>query len=138
MAKTVCRERGFTLTELLIVVVIIGILTAITYPAYRGFVLQSNRSDAHISLLEASQQLERWFTENNTYAGYTYNGTDITTSGSAAASRQGHYALQFTADPGASGYTLGATASGDQASDSECITLTIDQTGLRTPAGCWD
>ena len=89
MAKTVCRERGFTLTELLIVVVIIGILTAITYPAYRGFVLQSNRSDAHISLLEASQQLERWFTENNTYAGYTYNGTDITTSGSAAASRQG-------------------------------------------------
>lgn len=138
MSRSTRRERGFTLTELLIVVVIIGILTAITYPAYRGFVLESNRSDAHISLLEASQQLERWFTENNTYAGYTYNGTDIRTSGTAAASRQGHYGLQFTVDPGAAGYTLGASAIGGQTDDSGCTTLTVDQAGLRTPAACWD
>jgi type IV pilus assembly protein PilE len=60
--------RGFTLIEMMITVAIIGILAAIAYPNYSQYVERSNRNDAKAVLLEASQYMERWFTQSRTYS----------------------------------------------------------------------
>ncbi|MGH8467618.1 MAG: type IV pilin protein [Gammaproteobacteria bacterium] len=58
---------GFTLIEVMIVVAIVGILSAIAYPSYQQHVRSSRRADAQAALLELAQIMERRFTENNGY-----------------------------------------------------------------------
>lgn len=122
---------GFTLIELMITVVIVGILASIAYPSYRNYVTQTRRSDAQIALTQAANQQERFFTECNWYAA-TLNGTrgcgTNTTGilGISTASPEGHYTLSLSAGTITSGctayscgYTLVATpvATGPQAND---------------------
>lgn len=61
------KSLGFTLIELLIAVVIVGILSAIAYPAYQNSVKQSRRADAQGALTQLNNAMERVFTQNNTY-----------------------------------------------------------------------
>ena len=61
-------SHGFTLIELMITVVIIGILAAIAYPSYQNYTKQTRRSDAQIALTQAANQQEKFFTECNWYA----------------------------------------------------------------------
>lgn len=55
------RNRGLTLIELMIVVVIIGILVAISYPSYRSHILKSRRSDGQALLLDVATRQGRFF-----------------------------------------------------------------------------
>lgn len=61
------KSQGFSLIELMIVVVIVGILASIAYPSYLNQVTQSRRTDAQAVLMEAAQFMERFYTENNRY-----------------------------------------------------------------------
>lgn len=65
------RACGFTLMELMIALVIIGILSAIAYPNYRDHVIDTRRADAEIALIQAAAQQEKFFTECSTYAATT-------------------------------------------------------------------
>lgn len=58
---------GFTLIEVMIVVAIVGILSAIAFPSYQQHVRSSRRADAQAALSELAQIMERRFTENNGY-----------------------------------------------------------------------
>ena len=53
--------RGVTLMELMIVVVIIGILTAMAYPSYRQYVAKAKRNEAKAALLQISTMQERFY-----------------------------------------------------------------------------
>lgn len=76
------RHAGFTIVELLIVIVVIGILAAITIVAYNGVQQRSRdgRRDSDMHLLKTA--LEMYQADNATYpgvcAGGDNSGCDIT------------------------------------------------------------
>lgn len=76
--------RGFTLIELMIVVVIIAILAAIAVPSYQEYVQRSNTSMAQQEMQKIAEQLERHKAKNFTYRdfdpNYIYGQTGIMTS----------------------------------------------------------
>lgn len=137
--------NGFTLIELMITVVIIGILASIAYPSYLSQVRKSRRSDAVQALSQVQQAQERWRANNTTYSSQLANtavspalpnglGVSATTSG-------GYYTLALSANT-ATGYIATATAvSGtSQAGDTACTTLTVTVTNgsaVNTPTNCW-
>lgn len=135
--KPAQRSRGFTLIEMMIVVVILAILAAIALPSYQKYVLRSHRAEGQALLSEAAARQERYFAQNNSYA----SSAAALNMTSYVASLQ-YYGLAIS-NVGASTYTLTATATGSQARDSECLTLTLDQAGTRgatgtgTASSCW-
>ncbi len=61
------KSKGFTITEAMIVVVIIAILASIAIPAYDSSVRKGRRADAQASLMGLANALERRFTESGSY-----------------------------------------------------------------------
>lgn len=122
---------GFTLIEMLIVVALLGILTAIAVPQYNAYRVRSNRAEGKVALVQAAQALERLYTRESSYL----KGTVGTTF--PAKSEHQLYELSFSAGPTATSYTLSAAGQGAQAGDTGCTPLTLSSTGAKGPAGCW-
>lgn len=129
--------RGVTLMELLIVVTIIGILTAIAYPNYTQYVARAKRTEAKAALLQIATNQERHYLQNNTYTtdmrnlGFATAGNHTTDSGAFVVNVGAADANDFTAT---ATYQLG----GDEAG--KCLTFNIDARGARTSApytDCW-
>ena len=145
------RQRGFTLVELVIVMLVAAVLTAIAVPMYLNQVRESRRTDARSALLDLAGREERYFATNSAYSsdstqlGYTAAGdTWPQTVGS------GYYQIgtpNITA--GAAGtpptYSITATpvAGSPQAADAACASLTVTSAGAETSTGtgtastCW-
>ncbi len=63
------RSAGFTLIELMITLVVAAILVSIAYPAYQSHVRKTRRAEAQAALVEFANAMERYYTQNDTYAG---------------------------------------------------------------------
>lgn len=129
---------GFTLIEMLIVVLLIGLIAAIAYPSYEEYLRKARRAEARTALLNFAQGMERWYTANLTYLGAVDGSNKPLPQVSPAqipASGTPYYTL--TADSlSATTYRVIATPTGIMAGD-ECNPLTVDQAGNRLPVGCW-
>ncbi len=135
------KNNGFTLTELMIVIAIIGILAAIALPAYQDYVTQARRADAKSGLLNIQLALEKWRANNSSYT------DDMTDLGYAGANDQsspdGYYTLDIVSASSAS-YTITATpTSKSNQNTDDCGTFAIDQngenyTGAYADADCWN
>ena len=146
-----CGEpaRGFTLIEMMIVVTIIAILSAIVYPSYTGYVVRSNQQAARAMLYAVADRQEQFFLDNKSYAadlstlGYSddtiYLGRDGQLSGVDADNLT--YSLEIT-NSSATTWTVVATPEGVQADrDTQCAKLSLTSTGDREASGggdkCW-
>jgi type IV pilus assembly protein PilE len=127
----VSRNRGFTLIELMIVVVIVAVLAAIAYPSYQEQIKKTRRSQAKADLMETTQGFERQFTMSRDYTTYTSDKWTFTTSPRDAAAGSQYYDLSLDGDATATSYKLKAVPANSQAGD-RCGTLTIDSTGKKT------
>ena len=68
MNKRLAKQSGFTLMELMVVVAIVGILSAIAYPNYSAYVMKGKRLGAKVAIMQVAQAQERYFSMNMKYA----------------------------------------------------------------------
>ncbi|ARU32900.1 hypothetical protein CAP31_08160 [Sulfuriferula sp. AH1] len=93
---------GFTLIELLITMAIIGILTAIAYPAYTSYIARGKIIDGHSQLAQYRIKLEQYYQDNRNYG---------TAGGSCGSPLPTSTYFTFTCTTGSSAQTYTATAS---------------------------
>ncbi|HEY8682805.1 MAG TPA: type IV pilin protein [Rhodanobacter sp.] len=127
--KTMTRQRGFTLVELMIVVVIIAILAAIAIPAFGRYAYRAHRVDGQELLLRIANAQERYYATNNHYGSLANIGFTAPVN-----SEKGYYtAASAPAAPTTSQiYVATATPVGAQNKDL-CGPLTINNAGVKTP-----
>ena len=133
-------NKGFTLIEMMIVVAILGIVTAIAVPSYSEYVRKGKRADAKVELLRIAQLQESYFVQNLSYAKDLTTGAGGLGLGATVKSEQEAYSISIEATPGSctgvsganacNGYTITATPLGGQADD-KCKKFTITNTGLK-------
>lgn len=139
-------NRGVTLMELMVVIVVIGILTAIAVPSYRQYVIRANRTEAKVALMQAQQGLEKCYTRFHRYK--TNPPTQVCTADAnltgGVLSEDGNYRITIAHDRIATpSYTLTATPQQGQVGDTQCGNFLLNEVGQRdvsvagNAARCW-
>lgn len=134
---------GFTIIELMIVVILLSVIVVIAVPTYQGMVRKARRAEALETLYRIQLLQEKWRTTHTAYASLADLGVPASTG-------SGNYTISISlpASPGdQTAYTATATAAtgstqvDDMANGVSCATLAINQDEpVYSPAGqaaCW-
>lgn len=141
---------GFTLLEVMIVIVIAGIFATVAYPSYQSSVTKARRAEGRAALMQLMQQQERYYTQNSTYIAFT----------SASTNQNEKYFKWYSGDkPSTSSYEMSAEACPDETvqtcvkiiakpgtikvnssyTDRECGNLALTSAGVKSAdaKNCW-
>lgn len=127
------RSGGFTLIEMMTVVAIIGILSAIAYPSYLNYVKRANRSAAQQFMLDVTSREQQYLLDARSYtATIGTGGLNMTVPTQVSPYYTMAVVVDNTATPPT--FTITATAIGSQISDGN---LTLNNLGQKTPSSKW-
>lgn len=148
------QQQGFTLIEMMIVVVIVAILAAVALPSYQEYVRKGKRADGKAFLLDLASRQERFNTLFSSYTGVLTGGGGC--SGAACGlglstnkSADGHYTAAMVATPQGCAPTgplctgFNITVTPNNWVDEKCTSLTLTHTAGRGNTGnqtadyCW-
>ena len=124
------RLSGFTLIEIMIVVVIVGVLAAIAVPQYQGYVLKGRRAAAQAFLLQVAQRQQQYFLDNRSYAPSL---TDLNLAMTTDVSPY-YQLVAITTGTAPPTFRIEISPTSTQARNNE-PNLAIDAVGTRTPSG---
>ena len=130
-------QSGFTLVELMIVVVIVGILASVAYPGFQQYLLRAKRAEARNMIVQMATQQERYYSNNNNYGTLTDLGLAATTK-----SENNNYVM--TIDTlGSDNQTFRIIATPSGFTDTKCTAIRMTNTGQKSHTGsgsdedCW-
>lgn len=134
------KNKGFTLIEVMIVVLIVGVMASIAYPAYQEYIRDARRSDGRTNLVQLAQFMERFYTANGSYVDAGGNPPVLPFNEAPRDGNDKFYDLQLQGVD-AQNYTLTATPKGVMAGDA-CGILSLNQAGVKAASGgnldeCW-
>lgn len=129
-------NAGFTLIEVMVVVAIIGILSAVALPAYTDYVTRGRIPDATSNLASKRVQAEQFYQDNRTYIGAGNKGcvADTTSSKYFDFSCTVQTAAAFTIEAKGKGPMTGFTYTIDQ---NNAKATTAVPAGWTSNASCW-
>ena len=126
-------QKGVTLIELLLVMVIIAILSGIAIPAYKNYVVKTNRSAAKACMSEYAQFMERYYTTNLSIGCASDANLNVAYNFTVSVNINSPRLYTVTAQP----------VSAQSSRDTQCGILTLNESGLKTNSGtaalskCW-
>jgi len=126
------RIRGFTLIELMIVVLVVSILAVVAVPSYSDYLTRGRLAEAQSDLSAFRLRME---------VAYQDNGNFGTGSCAVAAPSREDFAFQCLLQAGGQGFVMSATGQGRTAG----YAYSVDDRGVRrtvafpnaAPADCW-
>ncbi|MCT6881962.1 type IV pilin protein [Snodgrassella alvi] len=65
------QHYGFTMIDMMVTITIIAILAVIAYPAFNNYVIKTREQNARADLVQNINKLERYYSKNKTFQGYT-------------------------------------------------------------------
>jgi len=131
MKYQIKKFRGFSLTELLIVVAILGLLGSIALPSYRDYVKEGSRAAAKSYLLEVASQQANFLQDNRFYTNLL---SDLNITSSKEVTDNYEITLTTGSASAAPSFTITATPKGSMDGD---VTLTLNHLGVKTPLESW-
>jgi type IV pilus assembly protein PilE len=147
------RQRGVTLLELIVTMVIVTILASIAIPSYSIFIRKSRRTDAKTALLDMASLEERFFSVNNAYS---VAATDLGYAAFPTLVGSGYYTVSApvvtpavaptaalpSGTPATYILTAVPTAGTDQVNDTACLNFILTSAGAKSNSGpdltCWN